>query len=224
MQPPIDHEDMIANRQETGIRTGDWSDTILPAVCVLLVAGIISTLFIPWERHALEIIQPFGDTPFGDFFVTAARYGGNGFYQAIIPALLLFYAWRAGNRLMMCRMRIALYALVTSGLIANVFKFLVGKARPGENLSNWATLPFSIANDFHSFPSGHTTTSFALAYVFTAFYPRLGPVFFITASLIGTGRIVGESHFPSDVMGGALLGMVTGWAMLRFCKHGHDER
>ncbi len=213
---------MVTDSEETGIRTGEWSYTIMPAVCVLLIAGIISTLFIPWERHALEIVQPFGDTLFGEFFVAAAKYCGNGFYQAILPALVLFHAWRAGNKLLMCRMRVALYAIAASGIIATVLKFIVGKARPGENLPNWATLPFSSANDFHSFPSGHTTTSFALAYVFTAFYPRFGPVFFITASLIGTGRIVGESHFPSDVMGGAFLGVVTGWAMLRFCKHEHD--
>ncbi len=187
-------------------------------VILLLAAGIVSTFFIPWERLLLETVQPLGDTFAGALFVQAAKYVGNGFYQAIPVAILMFLAWRKRNTELFRRMLAALYAVAASGIIANILKFAIGKARPGEKLGNWHMIPFSTANDFHSFPSGHTTTSFAMAWVLSVFYPRMTPVFFGTAVLIGLGRITGESHFPSDVMGGALLGMAAGWLTVKYYR------
>ncbi len=181
------------------------------ASMLLLGAGIVSSIFIPWERQLLEFLQPFGDTGPGMILVEGAKYLGNGFYQAIPLAIILFYARKQHNKVLFRQIAATLYALIASGILANILKFVVGKARPGENLENWFVNPFAMPNDFHSFPSGHTATSFAVAYVLSRFYPRFAPLFFGIAMLIGIGRVVGESHFPSDVMAGALLGLATGW-------------
>ena len=192
-------------------------------VILLLTAGLASTFFMPWERTVLETVQPFGDTPAGELFVQGAKYLGNGFYQALPVAIILFAAWRRRNTKLFRRMLAVLYALAISGIVANILKFAIGKARPGEKLGNWHMVPFSSANDFHSFPSGHTTTSFALAFVLSYFYPRLAPALFGAAVLIAAGRVVGESHFPGDVMGGAILGIALGWALTQYYRKNMRE-
>ncbi len=188
-------------------------------VMVMLAAGIISSFFFQWERSVLEAVQPFGDTPAGALFVQAAKYLGNGSYQAVPAAILLFIAWKKQNTRLFNHMTAALCAVAASGIVANILKFVIGKARPGEKLGNWHMIPFSPANDFHSFPSGHTTTSFAMAWVLSTFYPRLAPLFFGTAALIGFGRVAGESHFPSDVMAGAFLGITIGWLTIKYYRN-----
>jgi undecaprenyl-diphosphatase len=58
-----------------------------------------------------------------------------------------------------------------------------------------------------SFPSGHTASSFACAWVLSTVWPRRAPAFFSIASTVGLSRIYAGAHYPGDVTAGALLGM-----------------
>jgi undecaprenyl-diphosphatase len=57
-----------------------------------------------------------------------------------------------------------------------------------------------------SFPSGHTASSFASAWILTTIWPRSGPVFFVLASCVGLSRIYVGAHYPGDVLSGAFCG------------------
>ncbi len=65
-----------------------------------------------------------------------------------------------------------------------------------------------------SFPSGHTTNAFFVATLifFTAKRPF---IFYALAILVGISRIYLGLHFPSDVVGGVVLGMFLGFAVKR---------
>lgn len=63
----------------------------------------------------------------------------------------------------------------------------------------------------YSFPSGHTSSSFAAAGVLFAAHSRLAPIAFILAALIAFSRIYLNVHYPTDVFIGILLGL--------FCAH-----
>lgn len=67
----------------------------------------------------------------------------------------------------------------------------------------------------YSFPSGHTSTAFAAAAVLT----RLGvppAIAYGLAALVGITRLYVGVHFPSDVLAGAVLGLLISSCYLRF--------
>ena len=65
-----------------------------------------------------------------------------------------------------------------------------------------------------SFPSGHTSTSFACAYVISRLAPRLTVFVYLLAALIGLSRIYVGVHYPLDVLAGAVVGLVVAKALL----------
>jgi len=78
--------------------------------------------------------------------------------------------------------------------------------------------PFEVLEDVHlkhawsaggrSFPSGHTSMAFSIATIVSLQYQRIGVTIpmFLWATLIGYGRVYLGVHYPSDVLGGAILG------------------
>jgi undecaprenyl-diphosphatase len=60
-----------------------------------------------------------------------------------------------------------------------------------------------------SFPSGHAATSFAAATVLSIARPRWAPAFYLLALAIGFSRVYVGVHYPLDIVGGAVLGIVV---------------
>lgn len=58
-----------------------------------------------------------------------------------------------------------------------------------------------------SFPSGHTASSFAGAWLLSSIWPRRAPLFFTLASCVGLSRIYVGAHYPADVLSGVVLGV-----------------
>ena len=71
---------------------------------------------------------------------------------------------------------------------------------------------FDLSGKFNSFPSGHTTVSFAIATTLAFYYPRAALFLYPLAALVALSRVYLGSHYPSDVVAGAFLG--TGFAYL----------
>lgn len=58
-----------------------------------------------------------------------------------------------------------------------------------------------------SFPSGHTASAFAGAWVLSTVWPKAAPLFFSVAGMVGFSRIYVGAHYPGDVTSGAFFGM-----------------
>ncbi|NOZ22551.1 MAG: phosphatase PAP2 family protein [Planctomycetes bacterium] len=88
-------------------------------------------------------------------------------------------------------------ALILNGVTTLILKGAVGRTRPnGRN---------------YSFPSGHSSSSFATAAVLSGMYgPRVGIPLYLLSSFIAFSRLDGHDHYLSDVIFGSALGYVIG--------------
>ena len=111
-----------------------------------------------------------------------------------------------------------LIALLINLLITNVtLKPLIGRIRPYEQFSDLLLL-LEKQKDF-SFPSGHTSSSFAAAWAIFSVHRTdvnkrtiLGIVSMILAIWIAWSRLYVAVHFPTDVLAGVVIGIFSAWA------------
>jgi membrane-associated phospholipid phosphatase len=91
-----------------------------------------------------------------------------------------------------------------------VIKWIVGRGRPfvGGTADAFNFSHFAGKEAYASFPSAHAITAFALASAVSALWPRLRIAIFVYAVVIAATRLVLLAHHPSDVVGGALIGVV----------------
>ena len=75
-----------------------------------------------------------------------------------------------------------------------------------------------ITNSTYSFPSGHTTFLFALATATYFFHKKLAYFLFISGVIVGLARVASGVHYPSDILGGVLLGIIAGFVVYRLCR------
>lgn len=112
----------------------------------------------------------------------------------------------------------AFAAVAGSGILVNVVKFLVGRARPilFESAGPYHFEPFSAAYSLVSFPSGHSTTVGAVAAVLMLWFPRFRAPLVVLCAFFAATRIAALAHYPSDVAAGFVLGLLFALALARF--------
>ena len=101
--------------------------------------------------------------------------------------------------------------------VAELIKWTVGRGRPfvgvGGKADAFNFVPFTGTEAYFSCPSAHAVTAFALGFAIAAIWPRWWVAAFAYALLIGASRLVLLAHHPSDVVGGALVGIVGAMAV-----------
>ncbi len=139
--------------------------------------------------------------------------GSGGFQLSLFLILLLIGYTRAYGKQ-------GLIAFLSAAITVQALKHLIGASRPW--LANHGSIEVftgpTLAKGFDSFPSGHTTTSFALCYVFSRRYPRLTLPLYLTAVLVGLARLYCHAHWPVDVLAGAVVGTSAGYVLIRIQK------
>jgi undecaprenyl-diphosphatase len=101
-------------------------------------------------------------------------------------------------------------AIALPSLFVTVIKRIIGRARPlvGEQIDPLLFQQWVWRPDYASLPSGHATTAFAAAVAIGVLWPRLRVAMFIYAFLIALSRVVLDAHYVSDVLAGAIVGVV----------------
>jgi membrane-associated phospholipid phosphatase len=100
---------------------------------------------------------------------------------------------------------------VTNAAVTTGIKYIFKRPRPFITLKN-IHLKKGILADPYSFPSGHTSTAFSMATTLVLRYPKYPQVYvpaYLWGLLAGYGRIYFGMHYPTDVLGGAVLGSLS---------------
>lgn len=168
----------------------------------------------PVARYLRTITTPEGGGtltfPWMAFVSQAGNWIGDGRQLLIVSAILLAVGWLfPASRGIVTGIQ-SLWAHGLATVFVHTVKHLAGRPRPKFSSSgDWTIVP-SLTSGFDSFPSGHTTATFALAIVLSRRFPWLAALFMGIAALVALSRVVRGSHFPSDVFGGWVLGTVSG--------------
>jgi undecaprenyl-diphosphatase len=107
------------------------------------------------------------------------------------------------------------FAVLLPVLTGEIIKDVVGRGRPfvGGQANAFNFSHFAGTEAYASFPSGHAITGFALAFAVSAVWPRARVPMFIYAVAIAVSRLVLLAHHPSDVVAGALIGVIGAMAV-----------
>ena len=117
--------------------------------------------------------------------------------------------------------RISLLSLkssLLSGLLAQTFKNIGHRSRPNAGLGKSSWYGPEIGGKHKAFPSGHTTTAFAIATTFAQIYKEKKWIVisaYSIATVTGISRVHDNKHWATDVFAGAALGYFSAKAILK---------
>ncbi|NJN27380.1 MAG: phosphatase PAP2 family protein [Cyclobacteriaceae bacterium] len=178
---------------------------------LMLGSGII--LLYPvlvFPKGELELMINQHHFPVLDFWFKYITNIGDGVVMAVLLLVFLFYNYYLAL--------LTLVSIVVQTILVSIFKrwLFEGMERPLAFFGEDAVLNFVEGVAVHStntFPSGHTTTGFAVAALaFIAFNSRghLASIFwFLIAMMVGFSRVYLLQHFVVDVYAGALFGLIS---------------
>ena len=187
-----------------------------------LAAGIgLAIIFLMYALDAWEIAQmPVRGTPSLWWVRILTDFGKDEYVLAVLGVVLIAIAVAApaarGLRRSLLlglgtRLQFVFLAVLFPVLVGEVMKWSVGRARPfvgGADSGVFNFSHFAGTPAYSSFPSGHSITAAALAFAVAAVWPRTRGVMIAYAVIILATRLVLLAHHPSDVVAGALVGVL----------------
>ena len=140
------------------------------------------------------------------------------FTVAVIAGFL--WAERRNIRLGIYYSAIALVsALVARLVVKPILLTFISRPRPFMISGNAPLIPEDVAAACcNSFPSGHALFVFALATVVFLYNKRWGMVAYIGALLVGIARVLAGVHWPTDILGGAVIGVVVAYLVWKLAE------
>ncbi len=132
----------------------------------------------------------------------------NNWYIAYIILLGISF-FKGGRKGRIAAVGVIILILITDQTGAHLLKEIIHRVRPCNAIPD-AITPLGCTGSY-SFPSNHALNNFAAAVFYHRLFPRLKWVLYITASLIAVSRVYMGLHYPSDILGGSLLGIIFGY-------------
>ena len=142
------------------------------------------------------------------FFIFSAKYLG---YILII--LLALYSIKKNHKSLFFLS--VLSGFISRYLVVEIVRSFFHKTRPF--VENNVNLLFYHEPTF-SFPSGHTSFFFAFSTIIFLYNKKIGILFYMASFLIGFSRIASGVHWPLDILGGIIIGIVVGFILFYLFK------
>ncbi len=136
-----------------------------------------------------------------EYFMKGVSFVSSPAINAVPPAVFYFYDKKDVTKH-------GFIGFVGDCVTVFPLKYLVNRQRPQGEYDKWDS----------SFPSGHTTFAFTQAVVYSHHYPKMKLPLYLYATVVGFSRIYLGEHYPTDVIGGAALGLLTGYLTVKLFK------
>jgi len=205
--PQFWHETILFVKQPTKWNSKDW-----------LVAGSVAAATLaamPFDERIAQSSQGNqkyensaavnGGRIYGEWYSIIGVAGGVGLFGVIAKDT-------TAKKMSIELLQAGLY----SEIITSVLKVAIGRARPEISEDPFTFKPFNLAYDYHSMPSGHTTSAFALSTVLSrhAHSTTLKILAYVPAGFTMFSRIYQNQHWLSDEVIGAAIGIfVAEWVV-----------
>ncbi len=166
-----------------------------------------------FEYAILNFIRDTFSSPFMDSLMKFITFFGNaGWFWIVLGLTLSFIPKTRKIGLTVC------LALLINLIVCNItLKPLIARERPYD-LVEGISLIIDAPTDF-SFPSGHTSASFAAACAIFAYNKKWwGTAAVVFASILAFSRLYLYVHFPTDILGGIIVGIVCAVAAFYIVK------
>jgi membrane-associated phospholipid phosphatase len=170
---------------------------------LLIVASFV--LLGDSKKAGFILLNPY-HTNFLNYLFEGFTLIGDGIFSVVVCLALLLMKKR--NLSFMVFVSFAI-----SGIVAQVLKAFISEARPALFLKK-GSYPYFIdhvtLHNFHSFPSGHSTSAFALVAIiaFAVKDKKYAIPLLALGALVGYSRIYLGQHFLQDVVAGSLIGVL----------------
>ena len=159
------------------------------------------TIHLPWNKLTIPWMAFTSDT--GDWI-------GEGTHLVVFSLVLVGAGWLFSSAAVRHAGIQTLLAHGLAALMVNGLKHLIGRPRPKfAHSGDWQFSP-SWVSGYESFPSGHSAASFAVATVLAKRFPAVAPLCIGVAAFVMLSRVLRGAHFPTDVVGGAVVGVLSG--------------
>ncbi len=133
----------------------------------------------------------------------------------LVVAYEILKEWRAGHMPSVVTYVLAITAACIARFgVAEAIRLFYHRPRPFVGLH----VSHLLNETSYSFPSGHAIFLFALATGLLAVNRRLAYGLYALSFFVCIARIAAGVHYPSDIVGGALLGVTTSYGVFRFWK------
>ncbi|MBI5049871.1 MAG: glycosyltransferase family 39 protein [Nitrospirae bacterium] len=143
-------------------------------------------------------------------------------YLLFIPYILYFLISRKIElKKLFLILSLCLISVGLSDGIASIVKTIFERPRPCQSLEE-VNLLVGCTESF-SFPSNHSANAFALAAALSYFFKGTGMLFYPIAGIIAFSRIYVGVHYPSDVILGALLGILVFYTISVFYNRAKEN-
>lgn len=186
-------------------------------------AALVIVLMVAFDQAEIQLMPARGTPSLWPIRILT-DFGKDAYVLCALGAALVIVALIAaglhGTRRALLlglgtRLQFIFLSVAVSVFVGEILKYLIGRGRPfvGGKANPFNFVPFEGTGAYASLPSGHAVTAFALAFAVSALWPRLRVFMFTYAIVILLTRLVLLAHHPSDVVAGALVGMVGAMAV-----------
>jgi undecaprenyl-diphosphatase len=187
------------------------ANTVIEAgpVAVQVESGQVAVVVAPPARGGIDrriftLVNGLPHTATSDRYVSVLSDLGEGLGWVAGGVALALLGGPKGRR---AGVATAVASLAATYIVQQRVKPLFRRVRP---FVNREARVVGIRPPDHSFPSGHTASSFAAATALAIFYPKAAPVAYTVATGVGMSRVHLGVHFPSDAAVGGVIGIGIG--------------